>query len=115
MLVSILHRVTGSGMATVGTILFVWWLAAAAAGEEAYASFRDVFTYADGRLNVVGWVLGVGLTWAFFQHMANGVRHLFMDLGANFELRGNKLSALATLGFGALATIAFWAYIVGAR
>jgi succinate dehydrogenase / fumarate reductase cytochrome b subunit len=28
MLVSILHRVTGDGMATVGTLLFVWWLAA---------------------------------------------------------------------------------------
>ena len=115
MLVSILHRATGSGMATVGTVLFVWWLAAAAAGEASYATFRDVFTYADGRLNVIGWVLGVGLTWAFFQHLANGIRHLFMDLGANFELRGNKQSAVATLVFSVVATIAFWAYIVLGR
>ncbi len=115
MLVSILHRATGSGLATVGTILFVWWLAAAAAGEVAYATFLDVFTYADGRLNIVGWVLGVGLTWAFFQHMANGVRHLFMDLGANFELKANKTSALATLAFSVVATAAFWAFIVLGR
>ena len=30
MAVSIVHRATGSGMATVGTILFVWWLSALA-------------------------------------------------------------------------------------
>ena len=50
--------------------------------------FLDVFTTSNGRLNVVGWVLGIGLTWAFFQHLANGIRHLFMDIGANFELKG---------------------------
>nr|WP_200911518.1 succinate dehydrogenase, cytochrome b556 subunit [Sphingomonas sp. Leaf33] len=112
MLVSILHRATGSGLATVGTILFVWWLAAAAAGEEAYATFLSWFT---GDWAPLGYILGVGLTWAFFQHMANGVRHLFMDLGANFELKGNRASAVATLAFAGLATAAFWAYIVLGR
>ena len=34
MAVSILHRATGSGMATVGAILLVWWLVALASGEE---------------------------------------------------------------------------------
>ena len=33
MLVSILHRVTGAGLATLGGGLFVWWLVAA--GERA--------------------------------------------------------------------------------
>ncbi len=112
MLVSILHRATGSGLATVGTILFVWWLAAAAAGEASYAQFLSWFT---GPLAPLGYVLGVGLTWAFFQHLANGVRHLFMDLGANFELKANRVSAIATLVFSVLGTAAFWAYIVMGR
>ena len=56
MLVSILHRVTGTGLATVGAIAFVWWLAAAASGPEAYATFVD---HAD---NWYGVVLGIGLT-----------------------------------------------------
>jgi succinate dehydrogenase / fumarate reductase cytochrome b subunit len=30
MLVSILHRVTGAGLAVLGGVLFVWWLGAAA-------------------------------------------------------------------------------------
>ena len=115
MLVSILHRVTGSGLATVGTVALVWWLAAMAAGKEAYAGFLDLLTTADGRLNIVGWVLGVGLSWAFFQHLANGIRHLFMDLGANFELKANKASAVGTIVFSVLATAALWAYIYWGR
>ena len=112
MLVSILHRVTGSGLSTVGTILFVWWLAAAAAGEDSYNGFLRWFT---GPLAPLGYVLGVGLTWAFLQHLANGVRHLFMDLGANFELKGNRASSIATIVFSVFGTAAFWAYILLGR
>ena len=36
MLVSILHRVTGSGLTVVGLGVLAWWLAAIAGGEVAY-------------------------------------------------------------------------------
>jgi succinate dehydrogenase / fumarate reductase cytochrome b subunit len=111
MLVSILHRVTGSGMATVGAVLLVWWLAALAGGAESYATFRDVFTHADGSLNIVGYVIGIGLTLALFQHMASGVRHLVMDVGAGFELKRNKMGALATMVFSVAMTALFWLYL----
>ena len=112
MLVSILHRATGSGMATVGTLLFVWWLAAAAAGAESYGYFLSWFT---GPFAPLGYLLGIGLSWAFFQHLANGIRHLFMDIGANFELKGNRASSIAVMTVGVVATAAFWAYIVMGR
>ena len=96
----------------VGTILLVWWLAAAAAGKDAYAGFLSWFT---GDWAALGYILGVGLSWAFFQHLGNGVRHLFMDLGANFELKRNRASSIAAIVFGVVATAAFWAYIMGAR
>jgi succinate dehydrogenase / fumarate reductase cytochrome b subunit len=108
MLVSVLHRITGSGMATVGSVLLVWWLAALAGGAESYATFRDVFTYANGRLNIIGYVIGIGLTLVLFQHMASGVRHLVLDTGAGYELKRNKMGALATMAFSVVATIAFW-------
>lgn len=111
MLVSILHRATGSGMATVGTLLLVWWLAAIAAGAEAYASFLDVFTTDMKHLNVLGWIVGVGIVLSFFIHMSNGIRHLFMDAGANFELKRNRQSALAVMIMGVLLTAAFWLYL----
>ena len=112
MTVSILHRATGSGMATVGTVLLVGWLAAMAAGQEAYATYLDWFTYSDGSLNIVGWVLGVGLTWALLQHIANGVRHLVMDIGAGFELRLNKNLSVATIVFSVVGTVAYWAWLM---
>ncbi|MDV3458966.1 succinate dehydrogenase, cytochrome b556 subunit [Sphingomonas sp. HF-S4] len=112
MAVSILHRVTGSGMATVGTILFVWWLAALASGPAAYAAFLDLFTLESGKLNIAGYVVGIGLTLSFFQHMASGVRHLFLDTGANFELKANKATALSTFLVSIALTAAFWAWIL---
>jgi succinate dehydrogenase / fumarate reductase cytochrome b subunit len=115
MTVSIVHRVLGSGMATVGAILLVWWLVAAASGEAAYASFLDVFTYKTGALNALGYLFGIGLTWTLFQHMGSGIRHFFLDIGANYELKGNKTSALATFAFSAIATILFWGYIIGVK
>jgi succinate dehydrogenase / fumarate reductase, cytochrome b subunit len=111
MLVSILHRVTGDGMATVGTVLLVWWLAAIAGGEDAYATFRDVFTYADGHLNIVGWIVGVGLTLSLFQHMMSGIRHLVMDTGAGYELNVSRNFARLTMVVSVLATVFFWLYL----
>lgn len=111
MLVSILHRATGSGMATVGAFLLVWWLTAIAAGAASYATFVDTFTGTDGRLNIVGWVIGVGLTWSLFQHMMSGVRHLVLDTGAAFELKTNKTLAVLTIVASVLLTAVFWLYL----
>jgi succinate dehydrogenase / fumarate reductase cytochrome b subunit len=115
MAVSIMHRVTGSGMATVGAILLVWWLVAAASGEAAYGRFIGMFTTDTGSPNVFGYLFGIGLTLVFFQHMASGVRHLVMDVGANFELKSNKRSAQLTWVFSVVATILFWAYLLGVK
>jgi succinate dehydrogenase / fumarate reductase cytochrome b subunit len=115
MAVSILHRVTGSGLATVGAILLVWWLVALASGPEAYAGFVDTFTYQSGELNALGWLVGVGLTLTLLQHMGSGIRHLVMDTGANYELKGNKLSAQLTWGFAILMTLIFWVALLAGK
>jgi len=115
MIVSITHRITGDGMATVGTLLFVWWLLAIAGGEATYAQFVDVFTFADGRLNPIGYLFGIGLTWAFFQHMASGIRHLIMDIGAGFELKANRMGARLTFVASVALTAAYWAYLLAGK
>lgn len=111
MTVSILHRVTGSGMATLGSLLLVWFLAALASGDAAYAIFRDVFTYDDGRLNIIGWVIAVGLTLSLFQHMMSGIRHLVLDTGAAYELKLNQRLARLTFLGSTVLTLAFWLYV----
>ena len=108
MLVSILHRATGSGMATVGALLLVWWLAALAGGAESYAAFQDVFTTDAGSLNLLGVVSGVGLTLSLFQHMMSGLRHLVLDTGAGYELKANKTWAMLTMVAAVALTAIFW-------
>lgn len=113
MLVSILHRATGTALAIGGGVLFVWWLCALAGGEAAYARFVDLMTAnATGRLNLVPLVVLVGLTWSFLQHLCSGVRHLLLDTGAGYELRVNKTGALATMAISAALTILVWAAIL---
>ena len=115
MLVSILHRVTGTGLAVVGGIAFVWWLLAIAEGEEAYGRFIDLLTVESGALNLAGYVLGIGLSWAFFQHILSGLRHLVMDIGAGYELSTNKFWANMTIVGSLLLTGLLWAWIVFGR
>ena len=109
MVVSIVHRVTGSGLATVGTALLVWWLAALASGKESYDYFLSWFT---GPWAPLGYVIGVGLTLSMFQHMGTGIRHFFLDVGANYELKSNRRGAWMTVAFSLIATILFWAYLL---
>ena len=106
MLVSILHRITGSGLATLGALALIWWLAAAASGPEAYEYF------AGWALSWPGIVIGVGLSWAFFQHALSGLRHFVMDIGAGYELSTNKFWASMTLLGSAILTLLFWLYIM---
>jgi succinate dehydrogenase / fumarate reductase cytochrome b subunit len=109
MAVSILHRITGAGLSIVGLALLTWWLAALAGGGEQYGTFTRVMSHP------AGIVVLVGLTWAFFQHLLSGIRHLAMDSGAAFELGTNKRFAVLTVVGSVLLTAALWTYILGLR
>ena len=127
MLVSILHRVTGSGLAVVGGAVLVWWLYAAAQGPDAYEDFTNfagwlVGASSDANEGVVDWLLyvlgllfGVGLTWALFQHTLSGLRHLVMDIGAGYELPVNKFWSTMTLVGSVVLTAALWAWLIFGR
>jgi succinate dehydrogenase / fumarate reductase cytochrome b subunit len=106
MLVSILHRVTGGGLSTVGAVALVWWLAAAATSAEAYESF------AGHASSWYGVIVGIGLSWALFQHTLSGIRHLVMDIGAGYELSKNKFWANMTIVGSLILTAALWIYIL---
>jgi len=106
MLVSILHRITGSGLALVGAGLFVWWLYAAAAGQDAYSQFASWATW---KWSLIIWI---GLTWAMFQHMLSGLRHFVMDAGAGYALETNRFWAVMTIIFAILLTAVLWSYII---
>ncbi|MFM8499389.1 MAG: succinate dehydrogenase, cytochrome b556 subunit [Chakrabartia sp.] len=106
MATSIFHRATGDGMAIVGAMVLVWWLAAAASGKEAYDYFLSWAVHPLGKLVLVG------LTWAFFQHLASGLRHLVLDLAAGYESNTNRFSARGTFVYGVVMTAAVWGYLL---
>ena len=73
-MLSILHRITGVAL-TVGTILLVWWLVAAANGPESFESVQWFLGSWLGLLLLFGWSV------ALFYHLCNGLRHLWWDTG----------------------------------
>ncbi|MBA3527004.1 MAG: succinate dehydrogenase, cytochrome b556 subunit [Sphingomonas sp.] len=109
MLVSILHRITGGALTVVGLVLLTWWLMSVADGPGAYANLTDWASH------WAGLVILIGVTWAFFQHLFSGVRHLMMDSGQGFEITANKKGAMLTIIASIAATAAIWAYVLGVR
>lgn len=98
---SILHRITGIGLAA-GTLLLVCWLYAAASGPEAYAAIQDFNGSILGRLLLFGW------TVALFYHLCNGMRHLAWDTGWGFDLPTAYLTGWLTLAATAVLTVVAW-------
>ena len=107
MLVSILHRITGSGLSVVGLAVLTWWPWALADGPDAYQDF------ARHAQSWYGLVVLVGLTWAFWQHFLSGIRHLVLDTGAGYELRINRLFAVLTIAGALFMTALTWFLILG--
>ena len=106
MLVSILHRVSGDGLALVGLPVLLWWLGALASGSAAYETFTAVAT------SWYGTIVLVGISWAFFNHFCSGVRHFLLDIGAGYEVDRNNRWSVVTIAAGIVLTAAFWAAIV---
>lgn len=106
MLVSILHRVSGDGLSIVGMAVLVWWLGALAGGDATYLNF----TRHAGEW--YGQVVLIGLTWAFFNHTASGIRHLVLDIGAGYELKNNAVWSVLTPLIALALTGATWAYVL---
>ena len=101
MTLSILHRITGVAM-SVGLIVLAGWLVAVAAGGADYERLTTLMSSLFGRICLIGW------SFAFFLHLANGVRHLFWDLGHGFEIKQANASAWFVLLLAIAMTAIFW-------
>lgn len=101
MTLSILHRMTGVGMA-VGLIVLAAWLINAAAGPDDYRQFEVIMSSLIGRLLLVAW------SFAFFYHLGNGIRHLVWDTGRGFEKEQANRSAWVVIFVSIGLTALFW-------
>jgi succinate dehydrogenase / fumarate reductase cytochrome b subunit len=101
MTLSILHRATGAGLA-VGFAVLAMWLLSLATSEERYLAMNDLLQTRIGCLLLIGW------SFAFFFHLANGVRHLFWDVGRGFEKSQANASAWFVILLSLALTVALW-------
>ncbi len=104
MVMSIVHRITG-GALFFGTIILAWWLAAAAWGPDAYATFMGVADSLIGRLVLFGY------TWALIHHMMGGLRHFVWDTGHGMGRTASDVLAWGSLVISLTATLVIWAAI----
>jgi succinate dehydrogenase / fumarate reductase cytochrome b subunit len=98
---SILHRVAGM-LLYLGLLVLAGWALALAQGPGPFAAYAHLL------MSAPGLALLFLITLAGFFHLANGLRHLAWDLGFGFKLKAADATAWVALGFGLLATVAFW-------
>ena len=98
---SISHRITGVGL-TLGTLLLTWWVAAAAYGHDAYATFAGFIG------SPFGYLILFGFSVALFFHLCNGIRHLLWDAGKNFSIAETKRSNVFVIAGTVILTAIAW-------
>ncbi|MGH7248659.1 MAG: succinate dehydrogenase, cytochrome b556 subunit [Pseudomonadota bacterium] len=98
---SIANRIAGviSSLAAVGLVL---WLIAAAAGPRPYAAAQGVLT------SIIGRIVLIAATFAFFLHLCAGIRHLAWDAIYGFELRAIYASGWVVVAASVVLTAAAW-------
>lgn len=101
MVMSILHRITGTAL-YVGTLLLAWWLIALAAGPDYFATVNGFFASWFGRLVLFGY------TWVLMHHMLGGIRHFIWDTGRGLTIPSVNLLSWMTLIGSVTLTSAIW-------
>ena len=100
-LLSIMNRVTGLA-ASAGTVMLVWWLAAAAAGPKAFGQVQWFMGSWLGLFMLFGW------TASLFYHFFGGLRHLAWDMGFGFSLEATHRSGWAAVIATVVTTVLVW-------
>jgi succinate dehydrogenase / fumarate reductase cytochrome b subunit len=105
---SIMHRITGVGLA-LGVVGLVWWLNAAATSDSYFALVQGFFYNWFGRLILFG------MSWALIHHMLGGLRHFVWDTGRGFALNHVEWLVRANIIGSVGITLALWVIGYGVR
>ena len=98
---SIVHRMTGA-LLSVGLIVLAYWWIALASGPAAFSAAARILT------SPLGLLVIFGLSFSFWFHLLNGVRHLFWDAGRGFEKPARHVSGWAAVAGAVLLTAGLW-------
>lgn len=98
MAASILHRLAGMGL-YLGLLILTGWVLSLEMGPDAFGAYAGALAGPVGSVILFLIVLG----WLF--HLANGLRHLFWDIGKGFRPRTADATAWLAIAFAILGTV----------
>lgn len=98
-ILSITHRGTGVFL-SLGALVLTYWLVCLAVSEELFNSFHLHTSFWYGKLFLIGFV------FSLYYHLANGIRHLFWDIGLGLEISTTYKSGYFTIFISAALTLA---------
>ncbi len=98
---SIMNRVTGIAI-SVGSLMLVCWLVAAATGPQAFDRVQWFLGSPIGLFVLFGW------TASLMYHFFGGLRHLAWDAGWGYELDRMHLTGWLTIGATVVSTSLIW-------
>lgn len=101
MLMSIVHRITGTAL-YFGMVIPAVWLLAAAMGPAWFEPVNGFFAGILGRLILIGY------SWALIHHLLGGIRHLIWDTGRGLTIETAKNLAWASIIGSVLLTALLW-------
>ncbi len=101
MAMSILHRMTGVGLALSSPVLAAW-LWSVAYSPEMFECITTCLKSLPGQLALFAW------TFAFYYHLANGIRHLIWDTGRGYALDTVTRTGIIVIVSALILTAATW-------
>lgn len=100
-MLSILHRITGVGLA-LGAGMLTWWLFAAVIGGTCWEMFESF------RASIIGQVMLFGWLFSYVYHFFNGIRHLKWDTGHGLTIQSVYRSGWVVIIGSVIVTLFIW-------
>ncbi len=100
-ILSISHRFTGI-ILFFSCFLVCIWLFAMAFNDRLYDLINIFFS------GIIGKVILFFITFSFFYHLLNGVRHLVWDIGYGYKIRNVYLSGIIVILLTLVINIYLW-------
>ncbi|MCG8379270.1 MAG: succinate dehydrogenase, cytochrome b556 subunit [Proteobacteria bacterium] len=97
-ILSITHRGTGVFL-SLGALLLTFWLVGLASGEVIYNNLQQHITAWYGKLILIAFI------FSLYYHLANGIRHLFWDIGLGLEISTTYISGYVTVAASIILTV----------
>lgn len=102
MVMSILHRITGS-INYAGSAILALWLALAASGPAGYEMAGAILG------SPLGLFVLFGYSWSLIHHACGGIRHFIWDTGAMLAKPSFRLLSWMTIAASLAITAVVWA------